>query len=153
MAYHFLLNACSISWVTRTHRNTDGTACANRMLRMRRWLTDSLTNVLVHGKLVRPFLSILTASALKRKKTRLATVPITLIYIVVGQINEQFKTCKLQKTKSQSLGKKDSQDRPHNTPLRSGTMLRRNAGKYFYGQKEKTPFRRLRLQRRAEKSQ
>jgi len=47
---------------------------------------------------VRPFLSILTASALKRKKTRLATVPITLIYIVGGIIYMKFLRNKKKNT-------------------------------------------------------
>lgn len=56
------------------------------MLRMRKRLTDSLTDVLVQGDIVRPFFLILTASALKWKKTWLVNVPLTLIIIVGDDI-------------------------------------------------------------------
>nr|DAZ23232.1 MAG TPA: hypothetical protein [Caudoviricetes sp.] len=77
MAFRPLLIACSISWVTRAHMVAlpAQIECCERERR----LTDSNAGMLAHGNYCQAIYSpILTASALRWKKTRLATAPSTV---------------------------------------------------------------------------
>ena len=70
---------------------------------MRKRLTDSFTDVLVQGNLSQTILSHSNSFSIeKEKKTRLATVPLTLIYIVGGYY-EQVKENRLRRMKYQAL--------------------------------------------------
>jgi len=74
MASRPFLIACSISWVTRAHMVAlpAQIECCERERR----LTDSFTGVLAQGELCQAIYSpILTASALRWEKTRLAAAP------------------------------------------------------------------------------